>query len=470
MQRRALLSSTAQTSEYHFFHPKIEMWPLERLRPSKDNARTHPKKQRDKLIRIIRQCGFFNPILVDEQGKVISGHLRFSVAEQLGLTEIPVIQITHLSDLEKRALALAENRIALDAGWDREMLAAELGELAILLPEIALDLSITGFEIAETDLILGDHQAPVANVEEDQLPALRLAVSRLGETWRLDKHRLHCADARDQQAYDTVLAGEAATMVFTDPPYNVSVSKHARARSRVAFDEFAMASGEMSERQYQRFLERVLENIARVCIDGAIVDVCIDWRHLRQLLEAGDAVFSELKNIACWVKTNAGQGSFYRSQHELIAIFKKGNAPHRNSFELGQHGRSRTNVWNYAGVNTFKADRRSELDAHPTVKPMRLVADALLDCSGRGSVILDPFIGSGTTIIAGEVTGRRVYGLEIDARYVDVAIRRFQEFTGRDAVLETTGETFAEVEADRRQKTESAPQRATAKTRRGGRR
>ena len=167
------------------------------------------------------------------------------------------------------------------------------------------------------------------------------------------------------------------------------------------------------------------------------------------MLEAGELVFSELKNIVVWVKSNGGQGSFYRSQHELICVFKKGKAAHANSFELGQHGRTRTNVWPYAGVNSFKAGRQEELDVHPTVKPVRLVADAMLDCSRRGSIVLDPFMGSGTTIIAGQTVGRRVYGMELEPRYVDVAVRRWERFSGRDATLEATGQTFAEVEAAR---------------------
>ena len=281
----------------------------------------------------------------------------------MDLREVPVIQIAHLTDLEKRALALAENRIALDAGWDRETLAAELGELAILLPDAEIDLSITGFDIAETDLIVADHAEASGQSSEDQVPESGPSVSRPGDLWIMDKHRLCCGDAREPTAYATLLRGETAMMTFSDLPYNVSVKTHARGRSRVAFDEFAMASGEMSVRQYQQFLERVLQEIASACIEGAIVYLCIDWRHLRQLLEAGELVFSELKNLVVWVKSNGGQGSFYRSQHELICVFKKGKAPHANSFELGQHGRSRTNVWSYAGVNSFKRNRREELDS-----------------------------------------------------------------------------------------------------------
>lgn len=470
MPRSSSRRATADTSSRRFWHPKIELWSLKRLRPSKPNARTHPKKQRDKLLRVVRQCGFINPILVDEHGTIISGNLRKEVAELMDLREVPVIQIAHLSEVEKRALALAENRIALDAGWDRETLAAELGELAILLPDADIDLSITGFDIAETDLIVGDHSEAPAQSTADEIPEAGLPVSRLGDVWVLGKHRLFCGDAREPTAYATLMHGESAMMVFSDLPYNVSVKTHARGRSRVDFAEFAMASGEMSVRQYQRFLERVLEAIAGTCVDGAIVYLCIDWRHLRQMLEAGELAFSELKNIVVWVKSNGGQGSFYRSQHELICVFKRGKATHANSFELGQHGRSRTNVWSYAGVNSFKAGRQEELDAHPTVKPVRLVADAMLDCSRRGAIVLDPFMGSGTTIIAGESVGRRVYGMELDPHYVDVAVRRWERFAGRDAILETSGQTFTEVEAARNSGSRTKANHTAAKTRRGGRR
>jgi DNA modification methylase len=469
MRRSALLPSTADVVSRRFWHPKIELWPLKKLRPSKPNARTHPKKQRDKLLGVVRQCGFINPILVDGDGTIISGNLRKEVAELMGFREVPVIQITHLTDLEKRALALAENRIALDAGWDRETLAAELGELAILLPDAEIDLSITGFDIAETDLMIADHSEPSGESSEDRVPESGLSVSRPGDLWIMDKHRLYCGDAREAAAYAVLMRAETAMMVFTDFPYNVSVKTHARGRSRVAFEEFAMASGEMSVRQYQRFLEQVMEAIATRCIDGAIIYLCIDWRHLRQMLEAGELVFSELKNVVVWVKSNGGQGSFYRSQHELICVFKKGKAAHANSFELGQHGRTRTNVWPYAGVNSFKTGRQEELDVHPTVKPVRLVADAMLDCSRRGSIVVDPFMGSGTTIIAGQTVGRRVYGMELEPHYVDVAVRRWERFFGRDATLEATGQTFAEVEAARNEGGRIEGKSATKKTRRGDR-
>jgi DNA modification methylase len=432
-----------------FGHPAIEMRPLKKLRPSKRNARTHSKKQREKLIAAVCRFGFINPVIVDEEGHILAGHLRYEVAFELGLKLVPVIQITHLTELEKRAFALAENRIALDAGWDREALAAELGELAVLLPDAQIDFATTGFDIAEADIIIGDQAEPPENSDDDDVPEPGPLVTRLNDLWSLARHRLICADARDPASYAALMRGDTATMAFTDPPYNVSIEAHARGNARISFGEFAMASGEMSDREFQGFLESVMALLANACADGSVIYVCIDWRHIRQLLEVGVNVFAELKNVCIWVKSNGGQGSFYRNQFEMICVFKKGTAAHLNSFELGQHGRSRTNVWMYAGVNSFKVGRQDELDMHPTVKPTRLVADAMLDCSRRGSIVLDPFMGSGTTIMAGETVGRRVYGMEIDPRYIDVAVRRWQRFTGRDAVLEATGETFDEVMAAR---------------------
>ncbi|NIV77149.1 MAG: DNA methylase N-4, partial [Gammaproteobacteria bacterium] len=211
--------------------------------------------------------------------------------------------------------------------------------------------------------------------------------------------------------------------------------------------EFAMAAGEMTEGQFTEFLRRTLGHLAAHSADGAIHFVCMDWRHVYELLSAGRAVYSELKNLCVWAKTNAGMGSLYRSRHEMILVFKKGKAPHINNVELGRHGRHRSNVWDYPGVNTLKSDRLAELEMHPTVKPVALVADAILDCSRRGGLVLDAFAGSGTTIIAAERTGRRACALEIDPAYVETAILRWQDYAGDHAVHAETGLTFEETRA-----------------------
>jgi DNA modification methylase len=265
----------------------------------------------------------------------------------------------------------------------------------------------------------------------------------------LGPHRLLCGDARSAGDVDRLMAGRQARMTFTDPPFNVPVVGHVRGRGRAKHREFAFASGEMSGSQYRAFLQECLGHVARVSRDGAIVFVCIDWRHMVDLHAVGEAVFTELKNVVVWNKTSPGQGSFYRSQHELIFVFKVGRAEHINAFGLGAHGRARSNVWTYPGLNSFRAGRQDELAMHPTVKPVAMVADALRDCSLKEDLVLDVFMGSGTTLLAAEKIGRISYGIEYDPTYVEICIQRWEAYTKSEAVLEGDGRTFAEVQADR---------------------
>jgi DNA modification methylase len=427
---------------------QIILEPLRDLKPPTRNARNHSKKQVNQIANSMVAFGWTCPVLIDEHGNIIAGVGRYLAAQQLGVKKVPVIVMSGLSDTEKRALALADNKIAANSGWDRKVLAAELGELATLLPECNLDLGITGFEPAEIDALeadFGDSERDPA----DEIPTIeRVAVSRNNDIWALGDHRLVCGDAANDSHARALMGREHAAMVFADPPYNVQVSSVV-GRGKIKHREFASASGEMSRDEFTRFLARTFSLVAQYSRDGSIHYICMDWRHLGEALTAGHEVYSELKNLVVWAKTNAGQGSFYRSQHELILVFKNGHGPHQNNIELGRHGRSRSNVWTYAGVNSFRAGRLDELSIHPTVKPVALVADAMRDCSRRGDIVLDPFMGSGTTILAAERVGRRGYGIEIDPLYVDAAIRRWQDFTKRDAVLKAAGQTFDEVAAVR---------------------
>lgn len=421
--------------------PSVTMVPVGKLRPNPRNARTHSKKQLRQIANSIDRFGWTYPILIDEAGIILAGHGRFQAAKLLGLNEVPVITVSHLSEAQKRALVLADNKIAENAGWDRQILAAELGELAGLLPEIDLSLDITGFEPAQIDSLMGD----LVDREDDpadEVPALAgEAVSRRGDLWALGSHRLLCGDATNAADVKTLMGGELAAMVFTDPPYNVRIAS-IQGRGDIKHREFVAGSGEMSRDQFEKFLADSLGLAAMHSAPGSLHYVCMDWRHMGELLSAGEDVYGSLKNLVVWAKTNAGQGSFYRSQHELIFVFKSGDAPHLNNVELGKHGRNRSNVWSYAGVNTFRAGRMDDLATHPTVKPVALVADAMRDCSRRGDIVLDPFLGSGTTILAAERVGRRGYGLELDPLYVDAAVQRWQKFTKRDAILKATGQTF----------------------------
>jgi DNA modification methylase len=329
------------------------------------------------------------------------------------------------------------------------MLAAEFLELQTILPEIGLDLNITGFEPGEVDCILTDLGEDRPNPADELPPLEEVVVAGKGDLFSLGQHRIIVGDAREAQTFKRLMMSETATMAFLDPPYNVKIHGHVGGRGRIKHREFACASGEMTSEQFTKFLQKTLAHCARHTIDGGITYVCTDWRHARELLTAGATVFNELKNICVWTKTTPGQGSFYRSQHELVFVYKQGQAPHINTFELGQHGRTRSNVWSYAGVNAFRAGRMDELKMHPTVKPVALIADAMKDCSRRGSIVLDGFAGSGSTILAAEQVGRRAFCIEIDPRYVDVAIRRWQQVTGKDATLESTGQTFEEALAAR---------------------
>jgi DNA modification methylase len=355
-----------------------------------------------------------NPILIDDEGGIIAGHGRWAAAKLLGLQKVPTLRFEHLSDADKRAYILADNRIAEKAGWDREILAIELQAFV----DMDFDIEVTGFEMAEVELILDEAleigQPPL--LPEDAVPEASPGqpVVQSGDTWILGAHRLYCGDARDNHAYRALLENTKAEFVFTDPPYNVPIAGNVSGLGRVRHRDFAMASGEMSQSEYIAFLQEAIRLLCAHTLDGSIHDICMDWRHAFEMLVAGRAVYTELKNICVWNKTNAGMGSFYRSKHELIFIWKSGRSSHVNNFELGQHGRSRSNVWDYAGVNSFKRGRMDELAMHPTVKPVGLVADAIRDCSRRGGLILDPFAGSGTIVIAAERTGRKARVIEID--------------------------------------------------------
>jgi DNA modification methylase len=421
---------------------------LERIRVSdlkshERNVRTHSKKQIRQIADSITRFGFTNPVLVDGDNRIIAGHGRVEAAKVLKMPDVPTIRIDRFSEAERRAYIIADNRLAELAGWDSELLALELGNILELEPEF--DTALIGFEPAEIEALLsglGGDDPVDAEVELDETGT---PVTRLGDVWQLGRHRLICGDATDPAVLERLLEGRRAQMVFTDPPYNVRIDRNVCGLGSVKHDEFVMASGEMSQAEFTEFLTASLTNLARFSADGSIHFVCMDWRHLQEILDAGRAAYDELKNLIVWNKDNGGMGAFYRSKHELIFAFKNGTKPHINNFGLGQHGRYRTNVWDYAGVNSLKAERDEELAMHPTVKPVKMVADAILDCSRRNGIILDSFCGSGTTIIAAQQTNRTGCGVELDPRYVDVSVRRWQALTGKHAVLAGSGLKFDEA-------------------------
>jgi DNA modification methylase len=400
------------------------------LTPDPRNSRTHPRRQIDQIKASIEAFGFTNPILADPEGHIIAGHGRLQAARMLGLTELPVVTLSGLSDIQKRALRIADNKIALNAGWDLEILQLEFGELASI--DVDIDLELTGFSTGEIDVILTSTADP-----DDEIvpPAPTTPRTKPGDIWILGNHRVGCGDGRDAGFLRRVVGqGACVDAAFLDPPYNVQIGGH--AVSAGSHREFTMASGEMSEAEFRAFLADTLGAAARVSRDGAVHFVCMDWRHMDDVSTIGRTVYGERLNLCIWNKSNAGMGSLYRSKHELVFIYRVGTAPHLNMIELGRHGRNRTNVWDYASVNSMRGSRRQDLALHPTVKPTGMVADAIQDVTRRGDLVLDLFLGSGTTLMAAERTGRRFCGLDIDPAYVDVAIGRWSARTGLEPRLE----------------------------------
>jgi DNA modification methylase len=436
----------------------IEYLNVGELRPQPRNVRIHTTKQIRQIADSIRNFRFTNPILIDDNKTILAGHGRIEAAKSLGMAKVPCVRLSDMTAAQKRAYALADNKLALNAGWDEELLTIELREL--LACDLDFDIEITGFSIAEIDgLVESLKPEEQGNPADDQLPRLRegVPVSRPGDLWVLANHRLYCGDSRDPKSFEALLGSEKAQMVFTDPPYNVPIEGNVSGLGRVKHREFAMASGEMSSAGFAQFLQAAFRNLEAFSIDGSIHFVCMDWRHLSEILAAGSAAYAELKNLCVWVKDNGGMGSFYRSRHELIFAFKSGSAPHVNSFELGQHGRYRTNVWQYRGMNTLGPQRQDELVLHPTIKPVALIADAIKDVSSRSGIVLDCFGGSGSTLIAAHKTGRRARLIEIDPLYVDRIIRRWEEYAKDDAVLAATQQPYASVACER-----GAPTNGTA--------
>jgi DNA methylase/ParB/Sulfiredoxin domain len=409
-------------------HAQVQWIAIEAVKPNPRNARTHSRNQIHQIAESITAFGFVVPIVVNEHRRILMGHGRYEAAKLLGLKRVPVIEVSGLSEAKCRALALADNRIAQNAGWNRELLNAELAELSELLIEDSLDISITGFAAPEIDQLNVDFEEDATDPADtvDAAWTTAVPVTERGDLWKLGNHRLLCGDARNSSDLVRLMGGNQAVMAFLDPPSNGRI-RDVVGRGRIKHREFSTGSGELSRPRL--FLRETLAAAAAVSVAGAVHFVCMDWRHIGELLEAGGTVYGETLNLAVWVKTNAGQGSFYRSQHELIGVFRVGDAPHVNNVELGRYGRSRSNVWHYAGVNTFRAGRLDDLTSHPTIKPVALVADAIKDVSRRRDIVLDTFCGSGTTILAAERVGRRGFTLELEPRFVDVAVRRWQAFT-----------------------------------------
>jgi len=428
---------------------KIVYRPIEELKPDPANPRVQNKKQIRQIAKSIVTFGFNVPVLVDVELNVIAGHGRLLACRELAITEVPTLRLDHLTSMQIRAFMIADNRLTEIATWDDRLLAEQLRDLS--LSGLDFDIEVTGFEMGEIDLRIASlEETPAAGSDPADILPEGLAgppVSKLGGLWLLGRHRVLCGNALDPETFTALMGAECAAMVFTDPPYNVPIDGHASGLGTIRHRSFPMASGEMDKTAFTVFLRQACQNLAAFSAESSIHFICMDWRHLDELLAAGRDAYDELKNLCVWVKDNGGMGSLYRSQHELVLVFKSDRNEHRNNVQLGQFGRNRTNVWHYPGANSFSrcGGEGNLLTFHPTVKPVAMVADAILDCSARGDIVLDAFLGSGTTVIAAERTGRRCYGLELDPGYVDTAIRRWQAMTGKSARNAATGRLFDDL-------------------------
>jgi DNA modification methylase len=414
------------------------------IRPNPNNPRTHSGQQIRKLERDMRKNGFTNPILITQDGEVMAGHARLDASKLAGLTEVPVIRLS-FSKAQALARNIWDNKSSDLSQFDHGLLGSAMKELT----DLDFNIEDTGFSVGESDLLIASFLGSQLDDADQEIPSpIGPAISQPGDVWILGAHRVACGDAQSQNSYSWLMDGKLAHAVFTDVPYNLAahqISGKGKTRHR----SFKMAAGEMSHGRYQEFLESSIRLMALHSVDGSLQYHCIDFRHLRDIQEAAENIYSKLLNICVWVKANGGMGSLYRSRCEFVLVFKHGKKSHRNNIELGRHGRNRTTVWEYAGGNSFSGrvtDEGNLLKLHPTVKPVQMIADAILDCTARGEIVLDPFLGSGSTLIAAERTGRRCFAMEIDPLYLDVAIRRWQRHTGDHAVHAVSGRRFRDLE------------------------
>ena len=447
------MARTSQTAAKRAASPVADLGPVEQipiglLKPYPGNARTHSKRQLFKIKQSLESFGWMNPILAQGDGTIIAGHGRWMAAKELGFKTCPVIRFEHLSDDQFRAYRLADNRLAELSGWDEEILTIELQHLSTV--ELDFNIETIGWDHAEIDLMLEpEQQKDVDPVDADSLMPEAVPVTRPGDLWLLGDHRVYCGSALEPESFERLMAGKKAAMCFVDAPYNVPINGHVSGLGKTKHREFAEASGEMSDVEFREFLASNAKLLAANSVDGAIIMMCMDWRGALNLqLAIGDAGLS-LINLAVWAKKAGGMGSLYRSQHELVFITKNGRGKHINNVELGKHGRYRTNVWSYAGVNTFGKGRMEQLEGHPTPKPIAMVADAIRDVSNRGQIVLDSFLGSGTTLLAAERTKRIGYGMDLDPLYLDLTIRRWEKMTGQEAILDHESLPFSRVREKR---------------------
>jgi DNA modification methylase len=425
---------------------EIVYLPPDALRDDPRNPRHHGKRHIRQLAKSIQTFGFNVPLAIDDEKQVIAGHGRLAAARLLNMALVPTVCLSHLDQDQRTGFMVADNRLSETSRWDDKLLASVLVDLAE--SNINYDIEAIGFSVTEIDLRIeaaGDNW----DTESEEMPEPGPAVCRPGDGWALGSHIIVCGSCLDPAVVRQAVGKDLVDVVVSDPPYNVRIKGNVSGLGKIKHEEFQQASGEMTEAEFTAFLERALRNAAAVSRDGSLHYWAMDWRGLPEITAAGRAVYDEQINLCVWAKTNAGMGSFYRSQHELFTVWRKGQARFRNNVQLGRNGRWRSNLWTYRGANSFggKTDEGNLLALHPTVKPLALLVDILLDCTKRGDIVFDPFLGSGSTIIAAEKVGRRARGIDLEPGYVDVAIRRWQRWSGEQARRLSDGALFDDLEA-----------------------
>ncbi len=423
------------------------------LTPYPGNSRKHDEKQIRQIAKSIEVFGFNVPLLINAQSQVVAGHGRLLACKLLGITEVPTIRLERLTEAQARAFTIADNRLNETSEWDHQLLGEQLKILSD--SDLNFNLEVTGFEIKEIDCFIENLTPATESVARaaDVIPDFhgRPLVTRAGDCWNLGRHRVYCGDARSDSAYSILMQGRRAEMAFAGPPCQDPIDACLTGFGAVHHTESAMVSDPRNASHFAESLRASLTNLASNSVDGALNFICVDWRHSPELLTAAQSVYTEFKDLCVWVKDKPGQGSLYRGQHQLVFVFKTSKKPHRNGVHRRQCGQYRSNVWNYRGVKSRSHGKGTEglSNFHQTIKPVDMVADAILDCTRRGQLVLDPFLGNGTTLLAAEDTGRTCYGMELDPQHVDTSLRRWRKFTGQNILEESTGRSFDDIEEER---------------------
>ena len=417
------------------------------LTPPTRQVRRRTKAHIGRIARSISDFGMLNPIIVDGQLNVVAGVSRWEAAKLLGQTSVPVIRVEHLTEAQLRLFAIADNKLPEGVEWLGDQLLIEFQEIELLEPQI--DLTTSGYAIAEIDQLYGQARAAELSEYDDPPKPQIIPINRIGDIWKLGRHILGCGDARDRELLRSLLGERRARIMLTDPPWNLKIEGVVSGQGKVKHQDFVMGAGEMSKSTFVAFLTHFIQAGQHHLLDGALLFIFMDWRNLHALDAAAESSGLQQKNLLVWCKDNAGLGSLYRSRHELVGLYKHGKAPHTNNILMGRHGRNRSNVIFAPGANTFTKDRQKALESHPTSKPPGLLADFILDTTAPEDLVLDQFGGSGSTLIAAEKTDRDACLVELDPIYADVIIRRFEQVTGQQAIHVETGKTFADIALER---------------------